>query len=109
MSDDREPDDGFPDFDELIGTFMKETTLWPVLVVVLGSLGAFGGALIVLVGVDHNPFAAAALVLLLGMTIDVVVRARRRGVLRNLARLVGLVWAVAFAFAGLAVWSGIAY
>jgi hypothetical protein len=39
----------------------------------------------------------------------VVVRARRRGVLRNLARLVGLVWAVAFAFAGLAVWSGIAY
>lgn len=109
MSDEDDPDDGFPGFDELIGTFMKETTLWPVLIVVLGTGGAFGAALLVLVGVDRNPFAAAALLLLVGMTVDVLVRARRQGALRHLARLVGLVWAIAFVFAGLAVWTGIAF
>lgn len=104
-----EDEDGFPSVDEIIGTFMTESSLWPVLIVMLGTAGAFGGAMFVLTGVDHNPFAAAALFLLLGMTVDIVFRSRRNVGLRNLARLIGLIWLVAAAFAGLAVWSGIAF
>lgn len=102
-------DDGLPGFDQLIGTFMREPSLWPVLAVALGSGGAFAATLMVLAGVDRNPFAAAALLLVLGMTIDVVVRARRRPSYRNGARLLGLIWLAGFLFSGLALWSGIAY
>ncbi|MFK7896950.1 MAG: hypothetical protein AB8G23_13990 [Myxococcota bacterium] len=101
--------DEFPNVDQIIGTFMKESSLWPVLIVLLGTAGAFGGAMLVLVGVDRNPFAAAALVLLLGMTTDLLIRSRKNQGLRNLARLVGLVWFVAACFAGLAVWTGLAF
>lgn len=116
-SADREAEEGeeeeegedLPSVDQIIGTFMKESALWPVLIVLLGTAGAFGGAMLVLSWVDHNPFAAAALLLLLGMTIDVTVRSRSNPSLRNLARLVALIWAVAAGFAGIAIWSGIAY
>ncbi len=110
LASDRESDDDeFPNVDQIIGTFMKESSLWPVLIVMLGTAGALGGAILVLAGVDHSPFAAAALILLLGMTVDVAFRSRRNVGLRNLARLVGLIWLVAAAFAGLAVWSGVAF
>ncbi len=101
--------DGLPSFDELVGTFMREPSLWPVLTVALGSGGAFAATLMILAGVDRNPFAAAALLLVLGMTIDVVVRARRRPSYRNGARLLALIWLAGFVLAGVALWSGIAY
>lgn len=106
-----EHDDGerFPAPDQLIGTFLREPSLWPVLAVVLGSGGALTAALIVLATIDRNPFAAAALVLLVGMTLDVVFRARRRPSYRNGALLLGLVWLFGIVFTGIAVWSGIAY
>jgi hypothetical protein len=109
MSQDDEAPDDFPDFDQLIGSFMKEASLWPVLIVVLGSGGAFGAALLILVGVDHNPFAAAALLLLVGMTVDIGVRAYRQNLHRNLAKLVGLVWGASLALAAVAIWTGIAF
>ena len=102
-------DDGLPSFDQLIGTFMQEPSLWPVLAVALGSGGAFAATLMILAGVDRNPFAAAALLLVLGMTIDVVVRARRRPTYRNGARLLALIWLAGFVLSGIALWSGIAY
>jgi len=106
----QKPDgDEFPGFDALVGTFMREASLWPVLAVALGSGGAFAAALMVLAFVDRNPFAAAALLLLFGMTVDVLVRARRRPSYRNGARLLLLIWGVGIAFAGLALWSGIAF
>ncbi len=115
---DREPDkdsneapddDGFPSADQLIGTFMAEASLWPVLAVVIGSGGAFTAALMILASVDRNPFAALALLLVLGMTIDVVLRSRRHLGYRNGARLLLLIWGAGIAFAGIAVWSGIAF
>ena len=102
-------EDGIPDVDEVIGAFLREASLWPVLAVILGSGGAFAAMLMILAVVDRNPFAAAALFLVLGMTIDVVYRARSRSSYRNGARLLLSIWAVGFAFAGLAVWSGIAF
>ena len=106
--DEEQPED-FPGIDGLVGNFMQEASLWPVLVVIVGSAGALGAAILVLVGVDHNPFAAAALLLILGMTADILIRAWRRGENRHIARLIGLVWLAAIAFAALAVWTGIAF
>ena len=101
--------DGLPSVDQLIGTFVDEPSLWPVLAVVVGSGGAFAAALMVLAAVDGNPFAAAALVLLLGMTIDVVFRARSRPSYRNGSRLLLAIWTMGFVFVGVALWSGIAF
>lgn len=101
--------DAFPGFDELLGSFMGEPSLWPVLIVVLGSAGAFGAAALILAFVDHNPFAAAALVLIFGMSLDVVIRGRRDPRYRNAGRLVAMIWASALAFTGLAVWTGLAF
>jgi len=109
VSEDEESPEDMSNLDDVIGSFMKEASLWPILVVAITSAGAFGAAMLILVGIDHNPFAAAALVLLIGMSIDVIVRARRKTVYRNLARLVGLVWCAAIALAGLAIWTGIAF
>lgn len=109
MNEDDEDPDGFPSVDQLIGGFMQETSLWPVLVVVIGSTGTLAAALLILVGIDHNPFAAVALLLVIGMSVDVAVQARRKDVYRNLAKLIGLIWCAALALAAVAIWTGIAY
>jgi hypothetical protein len=101
-------DDGFPSADEFIESFMNETSLWPVLVVLIGSGGAFGAAMLILAGVDRNPFAAGALLLVLGMSVDVFVQARRKAIYRNIAKLVGLLWCAAIGLAGIVIWTGIA-
>jgi uncharacterized membrane protein YjjP (DUF1212 family) len=98
----------FPSANELLGTLFEETSLWPLLIVILCSTGAFGAALLVLALGDRNPFAAAALLLLLGMTTDVIIRARRRVEIRNLAKIIALFWAAAIALAVVAVATGIA-
>ena len=107
--DERGERDEFPGVDELLGHFLSEPSLWPVLIVMLGSGGAFGAAALILAVVDHNPFAGAALLLIVGMSVDVGLRARRQPGYRNIARLIGLVWASALGFAALAVWTGLAF
>lgn len=97
-----------PGLDDLLGVLLRESTLWPLLIVIVASFGALGAGLVVLSLVDRNPFAAGALILMLGMTLDLLWRSRQRPGLRNLARGVGLVWLAALALAGLAVWVGIA-
>lgn len=101
--------DELPGFDQLVGAFMKEPSLWPVLAVALGSGGAFAATLLILAGVDRNPFAGVALLLIFGMTVDVFVRARRRSSYRNGARLLALIWIAGLIFAGIAIWTGIAF
>ena len=107
--DEREDEDAFPTLDELLGTFFTEAALLPVVVVVLGTGGAFGAALLVLTAVDRNPFAMGALVLIAGMTVDVSLRARKEAGFRNLALLVGMVWGASVLLAIVAVWTGIAF
>ncbi len=109
MSEDEETPEDFSTFDEMLGSFMAEVSVWPVLTVAIGVAGTFGAALLLLAGIDYNPFAAVALLLIFGMSVDVFVQARRKAVHRNLARLVGLIWCAAIALAGLAIWTGIAF
>ena len=102
-------DDAFPTLDELIGTFFGEPSLLPIVIVILLTGGAFGAALLILTGLDRNPFAAGALVLITGMTVDVCLQARKKPSFRNLALLIGMVWGVSVLLAILALWSGIAF
>ncbi|MGB0618633.1 MAG: hypothetical protein ACPGVZ_04120 [Myxococcota bacterium] len=104
----REDEEEFPSFDDMIGTFFKEPSLLPIVVVVLGSGGAFGAFAMILTVVDRNPFAAAALVLMAGLTVDICLRARKESAFRNVAILIGLVWASSAILAGVAVFTGIA-
>lgn len=96
-----------PSANEILGTLFSESTLWPLLIVMLGSGGAFGAAMLVLAFGDRNVFAAAALALVFAMTIDVVLRARRRPGHRNLAKALLLLWTSAILLATIAVFSGI--
>jgi hypothetical protein len=102
-------DDAFPTIDEFIGTFFQEPSLLPIVIAILLSGGAFGAAMLILTVLDRNPFAAAALILITGMTVDICLQARKKQSFRNVARLIGLVWAVSVALAILALWSGIAF
>lgn len=104
---DSSPED-LPSANEILGTLFQEASLWPLVTVLLGSTGAFGAALIVLATSDHNIFAAAALLLLSGMSVDVLVRARRRPETRNVAKLVALFWVTSIALALVAIMTGIA-
>lgn len=103
---DDEPED-LPSANDIVGTLFEESTLWPLLIVILGSGGAFGAALLVLALGDRNLFAAAALVLLLGMTVDVGIRARRNPGSRNLAKVIFGLWLSSVFLAGIAVYTGI--
>lgn len=98
----------FPTANEILGTLFHESSLWPLLIVMLGSTGAFGAALIVLALLDRNPFAAGALIILVGMSIDMAVRARRNPTIKNFFKLIASFWIVAIALALVAVYTGIA-
>jgi hypothetical protein len=106
-SEPHEPD-ATPDLDELLRVFLHESTLWPVVIVFFVSIGSFGAALLVLAIGDRNPFAALALLLIAGMSVDLAFRARKRRRLRTLAWGVAGLWLAAGLLAGLAIWTGIA-
>ena len=104
----QEDGDEFPSLDEMIGSFLSEPSLWPVLIVILGSSGAFGAAALVLTIVDRNPLTGVALLLLGGMSLDLFFRSRRTPGLGNIARLILLIWGATIVLAGVAVWTGLA-
>ncbi|MBW2423528.1 MAG: hypothetical protein JRG86_04730 [Deltaproteobacteria bacterium] len=99
---------GLPSLDEHLAFFFNETTLWPVLIVLVASLGAMGAAAIVLAFGDRNPFAALALLLVAGMSADLGWRARRRRELRRVAASVAVLWLVSGLLAAAALYFGIA-
>jgi type IV secretory pathway VirB2 component (pilin) len=104
----QEDGDEFPGLDEMIGSFLSEPSLWPVLIVILGSSGAFGAAALILTIVDRNPFTGLALLLLGGMSLDLMFRSRRTPGLGNIAKLIMLIWGAAIVLAGIAAWTGLA-
>jgi hypothetical protein len=118
MSDDEHPSaererdereaTGLPSLNEHLAVFFGETTLWPVLIVLVASLGTMGAAAIVLAFGDRNPFAALALLLVAGMSVDLGWRARRRRELRRIAASVGVLWLASVLLAAAALYFGIA-
>ena len=107
----RTPEDAGPEDSprakELLDTLFTDSALWPLLTVILISVGAIGAGALVRAFGDRNYFAGAALLLLAAMTIAVSVRARSQPSYQILAKVVLLLWASAIALALLAVYSGI--
>jgi uncharacterized membrane protein YjjP (DUF1212 family) len=104
--EDAGPEHG-PSANELLDALFTDAALWPLLSVILISVGAIGAGVLVLAFGDRNVFAAAALLLLAGMTIDVSIRARREPSYRILAKAVLALWASATLLALVAVFAGI--
>lgn len=113
MSQDLEPDreteeaEDLPSANHILGTLFEESTLWPLLIVLLGSSGAFGAAMMILALNDRNIFAAAALFLIFGMTVDILIRARKDDGPKNVAKLIGGFWISSALLAGVATYTGI--
>ncbi len=62
-----------------LAVFVEESSLWPVLLVAVLSLTTVGAALLTLALADRNLFAIGALLILLWLSVDILVRRRRFG------------------------------
>lgn len=80
---DREPSDASErvGLERHLAHFVEESTLWPVTLALVLALATGGAALLVLALGDRNLFAIAALLIVLWMSVDVLVRRRRFGLL----------------------------
>ena len=88
-----------------IRPFFEDSTLWPVLIVAVGTAVTLGAAM-VLMALRGNPFAVAALLALALMSADIVYRDVRAGV--GLAtRAVVILWLLVAISAAIAGWFGI--
>jgi hypothetical protein len=94
--------------DEWLGSFARDATLRPVLIVAIGCLTAIGaGALLLAIHGRSLPAIAALALLALGTT-DLFVRNLRRRRFGPAARLVAALWLLSALAAVGAVWSGLA-
>ena len=74
-SEEEQRDDaGVARVDSTLRIYLGDTSLWPVLFAGLATFTTFGTWLLWMVFEGRNPFGAAALLLLLGMSIDLWVR-----------------------------------
>jgi hypothetical protein len=101
------PANGEPRGAELwLAPFFRDSTLWPVLGVAVAIFVVLGASALLLAFVERNPFALAAVLLLLGISVDAVVRDRRRGGSRLLLGSVAGFWLLSIAAATGAHWAG---
>ena len=89
-----------------LAPFFRDSTLWPVLIVAAAIFVVLGAAGLLLAFVDRNPFALAAVLLLLWISVDALVRDRRRGRSRLLLGCVAGFWLLSIAAAAGARWAG---
>ena len=95
MSGPEDPEDG-GGLERHLRTYVEDSTLWPVLIVLVVSLAVLGAALLLLAWEAGNPFAILALVLLAATSVEGVVRSvRRRRRLGTGSVLVLLLWGLA--------------
>ena len=67
-----------------LAVFVEDSALWPVLLVAVLIFTTGGAALLLLALGDGNPFAIGALLILLWMNVDILVRRRRFGLVGGL-------------------------
>jgi hypothetical protein len=93
--------------DRWIAPFFHDSTLYPMVIVAAAIGVTLGSTLVLLAAADRNPFAAAALLLLLGMSADAVYHDFRRGRLGLASRAIAVLWALSVLGAGAVAWWGI--
>lgn len=96
---DPEADDTADDFDRAVdrhlAVFYRDSTLWPVLSVVVGAVAALGGFTLVLALRERNPYSLVVLAIVGWISADLVWRDLRRRRFGPASRVVLLLWAVA--------------
>lgn len=94
-----EPDrtTGVARVDHALGIYLGDSLLWPVLFAGFATFSTLGTWLVWMVVQGRNPFGAAALLLLLGMTVDLWVRDLRAGRFGATSRIVLVWWGVCVA------------
>ena len=65
--------------DSWIRPFFDDSTLWPVMIVAIAIFVTMGTAMLLIAVRERNLFATAAGVLVFWMSVDIVVRDRRKG------------------------------
>ena len=99
-------DDSDPRGTELwLAPFFRDPTLWPVLVTA-AAIFAVLGASALLMALERNPFAVAAVVVMLWITADAGIRSWRAGGSRLLPGSIAGFWLLSAAAAVAARWSG---
>ncbi|MGH0030140.1 MAG: hypothetical protein ACQGVC_10145 [Myxococcota bacterium] len=87
--------------------YVREPTLWPVLLVAIIIFVTIGAAVLLAAVVQRNAFAAAALALLLGLSVDQAVREWRSGGVGWVTGTIAAFWILSAAAALAAVASGL--
>lgn len=86
-----------------LALYLREPTLWPVLVVVLAAVTAFGASALLLALRDHNPLAAGAVLVAGVASVELCLRDRRRGGFGAATAIVAVGWLLSAGAAGTAV------
>jgi len=89
-----------------LAPFFRDSSLWPVLCVAVAIFVVVGASALLLAFVERNPFAIGAVLLLFWISVDAVVRDRRRGGSRLLLGCVSGFWMLSIAAAAGARWAG---
>jgi len=88
-----------------LAPFFRDHTLWPVLVTAALIFAALGASAL-LMALERNPFAVAAVFLMLWITADAGIRSWRAGGSRLLLGCIAGFWLLSAAAAIAARWSG---
>jgi hypothetical protein len=85
-----------------LAPFFRDSTLWPVLAVVIMIFVLFGAWGLLLAAFERNVFALCAMVIAFWVSVDVVIRNRRRGGARLIVGCIVGFWALSIGAATVA-------
>jgi hypothetical protein len=85
--------------DSWIRPLFEDSALWPLLIVAGAIAVTIGSTLLLLAFAERNPMAFTGALIALWMSIDIVVRDRRRGRFGLTSRCVAVLWAACISVA----------
>ena len=94
--------------DRFVLVFLRESSLWPILFVIVGHIVVFAAPVLILAVRERRVSAMAALLLLGVMSFNIVrFDVGREGRPASLSKLVAITWAIVFAVAWISHRTGI--
>ncbi len=88
-----------------LAPYFRDSTLWPVLVTIAAIFVVLGASALLL-ALERNPFAVAAVLVLLWISLDAAIRNQRRGGSRLLLGCIAAFWLLSAAAAAGVRWAG---
>jgi len=101
-------DEGRDRVDRFVLVFVRESTLWPILIVIVGHMVVFIAPVMLIAARELRPSALVAMAVLVWLSVNLVRYDRRRaGRLSQLTALALVVWTLSVVTAVAAHWYGI--